>query len=448
MSNDPLERCTKAYEEFKIASKPRGSRAQSVANKEVENQKTMEYEVRKNAIIGPAPTPTPYVDNDKVDANVNEVLRAQHDREEERKMEIYKYKVECFKVWEDKMEDKINTVESDLQVAIGNLREQVENKDKDTNQKLKKEINGLRKEIEDLKNKTNPTTEMIADEVKKVLNKLPNSKSAISSRSKAELNKENYYREQSKLELVIRGIAKTNEDNPLPMIRDRLKTMTTNTFKIEDLKHAQWKGQSEKMEEIKTLVVKFNSEQDRDKVYDEVFERFKDKNSEVYVRKGICPSDRKGLEACYRRFDEHVVAGRIEKGTKISIKGGNGHYWLAKTMFKNVQDAELEEEAANGVDNKDNENEDTSDQSTNRKSRGGRGGPRGGRGGRGGGGRGGRGGGSRGNENSHNGNSGSRGSHGGGRGGRGRGRGGGNQQNHQNHQRGGRGRGGGQGHRR
>ena len=439
MSDDPLDRCTKAYKEFKAASKPRGSRAQSVANKEVENQKTMEYEVRKNAIIGPAPTQTPYIDNDKVDVNVNEVLRAQHDKEEKRAMEIYQYKVECFKVWEDKLEDRINNVENDLQVAIGNLREQVENKDKETNQKLKKEITGLRKEIEDLKNNANPTPEMIAEEVKKALNKIPNSKSAISSRSKAELNKENYYREQSKLELVVRGIVKTDEESPLPMIRERLQTMATNTFKMENLKYAQWKGQSDKMEDIKTLVIKFNSEQDRDKVYEEVFDRYKDKSSEIYVRKGICPSDRKGLEACYRRFDEHVAAGRIDKGTKISIKGGNGHYWLAKVMFKDEKDAELEEEAANGVDN----NEDNS--SDNRKSRGGRGGPRGGRGGRGGGGRGGRGGGGKGNN--HNGNSSSKGQSGGGHGSRGGGRGG-NQQSHQNHQRGGRGRGRGQGYRR
>ena len=168
----------------------------------------------------------------------------------------------------------------------------------------------------------------------------------MAPRQKAEIFKDNYLRNKSNREIVIRGIKNDTSKEAIEIARTAIENNVVQAhFERNQIVAAQWKGKDVEVEKRETLVVLFDNEANRQNIFESLSAECKKRSAKVFFRQGMCPSDLQRFRELHTKFEEFEKAGKINQGAKCTIKGSNGHYYLPKKLFKNTEDAEESEEA-------------------------------------------------------------------------------------------------------
>ena len=233
----------------------------------------------------------------------------------------------------------------ECQLMVGELDEKLDLKGKEAQievQKIRDENKLLRERLEALESLTDEKKlkEMIQKAVNDAVGKIKqndvNSKQ-IPPRAKREIQKENHERAKADREIVIRN-AKNNESDDTDQARQYLKKVATlqvdgQNFSRTWVSFAQWKGQSEPSEQT-VLVAKFEDKRIRDDVLKMIPKEKKDgKNGNLFIRPGICASDRKLHSQIYQEFNDLKAQGKIKPDIdKPKIRGSNGYLYLCPSV--------------------------------------------------------------------------------------------------------------------
>ena len=213
-------------------------------------------------------------------------------------------------------------------------------------------------------NKGESSEEVIEDITKRVSEKIksdlktsnPMPKGKMAPRQRAEILKDNYLRTKSSREIVIRGIKNNVGVEPVEIARKAIEdNLTQAAFDRTQIVAAQWKGKDVEIAKRDTLVVLFDNEANRQSTFENLDEDCKKRTSEIFFRQGMCPADLKRFKELHEKFDEFQKAGKLVQGAKCTIKGSNGHYYLPKRIFKNVEDSEEAEDTTAANENKNGE---------------------------------------------------------------------------------------------
>ena len=245
-------------------------------------------------------------------------------------------------------EELVEVRYQDCQMMVGELDEKLELKGKEASkevQKIKDENKALRERIDAL--------ELLTDEVKvkewikKAVDeavgkakkdfKPPEPSKQMAPRTKREIQKDNHERAKADLEVVIRN-AKNDMSNDIEQAKQYLKKVATvqvdgQSFSRTWITYAQWKGKSEPSKRT-VLVAKFEDKRIRDQVLKMIPKEKKDgKNGNLFIRPGICASDRRLHNQIYKEFDELKAQGKIKPDVeKPKIRGSNGYLYLCPSV--------------------------------------------------------------------------------------------------------------------
>ena len=245
-------------------------------------------------------------------------------------------------------EELVDARYQDCQMMTGELDEKIDLKTKEANkevQKIKEENKALRERIDAL--------ELLTDEVKvkewikKAVDeavgkakkdfKPPEPSKQMAPRTKREIQKDNHERAKADLEVVIRN-AKNDMSNDIEQAKQYLKKVATvqvdgQYFSRTWITYAQWKGKSEPSKRT-VLVAKFEDKRIRDQVLKMIPKEKKDgKNGNLFIRPGICASDRRLHNQIYKEFDELKAQGKIKPDVeKPKIRGSNGYLYLCPSV--------------------------------------------------------------------------------------------------------------------
>ena len=245
-------------------------------------------------------------------------------------------------------EELVDARYQDCQMMTGELDEKIDLKTKEANkevQKIKEENKALRERIDAL--------ELLTDEVKvkewikKAVDeavgkakkdfKPPEPSKQMAPRTKREIQKDNHERAKADLEVVIRN-AKNDMSNDIEQAKQYLKKVATvqvdgQSFSRTWITYAQWKGKSEPSKRT-VLVAKFEDKRIRDQVLKMIPKEKKDgKNGNLFIRPGICASDRRLHNQIYKEFDELKAQGKIKPDVeKPKIRGSNGYLYLCPSV--------------------------------------------------------------------------------------------------------------------
>ena len=262
------------------------------------------------------------------------------------------------------VEELVETRHQECQMAVGELDEKLELKGKEANkevQKIRDENKALRERIEALElltdeMKVKEIIQKAVDEavgkVKKDLKPSESSKQ-MAPRAKRDIQKDNHERAKADLEVVIRN-AKNDLSNDIDQAKQYLKRVATiqvdgQSFSRTWITYAQWKGKSEPSQRT-VLVAKFEDKRIRDKVLKMIPREKKDgKNGNLFIRPGICASDRRLHNQIYKEFDELKAQGKIKPDVeKPKIRGSNGYLYLCPSVKigKTKQDGAEDEVSA------------------------------------------------------------------------------------------------------
>ena len=233
----------------------------------------------------------------------------------------------------------------ECQIMVGELDEKLDLKGKEAQiemQKIKDENKLLRERIEALESLTDEKKlkEMVQKAVDEAVGKLKRNESnskQIAPRARREIQKDNHERAKADREIVIRN-AKNNESDDTDQARQYLKKVATlqidgQNFSRTWVSYAQWKGKSEPSEQT-VLVAIFDDKRIRDEVLKMIPKEKKDgKNGNLFIRPGICASDRKLHSQIYQEFNDLKAQGKIKPEIeKPKIRGSNGYLYLCPSV--------------------------------------------------------------------------------------------------------------------
>ena len=374
-----LRRAEQEKEKLKPEITQRTTRSQSQSQSQIQSDKTPEMEhlaAQKILLIGSEPDTTPYRQNPNVSADTNVILEKLHDEKMDRLKAEYKHKKQMVEYFEAIMEDRIQKAKNDCLLTIAELDEEITG---DTgkiqvavaagNLEINRNIKSIWSEISDLKianakNKGVSSDEVVDDIAKKVTEKIKDDikmpsqapKGRMAPRQRAEIMKDNYLRSKSLREIVIRGLKNDINVEAIEAARNAIENnITLASFDRSQVVAAQWKGRDVEMAKRDTLVALFDNEASRQEAFENLKEDCKKRTAKVFFRQGMCPSDLKRFRELHEKFDEFEKAGKLVQGAKCSIKGNNGHYYLPKKIFKNVEDSEETDEQTAEADAEDDQ---------------------------------------------------------------------------------------------
>ena len=364
-----------AKEKQKLAANQRSTRSKSVGGQDKE--KEMESLVaQKILLIGSAPEITPYINNSSVSTDTNLILQKLHEEKMDRLQAEYKQKKQMVDYFEAIMADKIEKAKAECLTTVAELEDdlvgetgKIELAIASGTTQLKKDVKSIWSAISDLriaKTKDGVSSDEVLDDItKKVTEKVKDdlkdykaaaqpSRGKMAPRQRAEILKDNYLRNKSSREIVIRGIKNDTTKEAIEIARSAFENHVTQAqFYRDQIVSAQWKGRDVEIEKRETLVVLFDNEANRQNVFESLTAECKKRTAKVFFRQGMCPADLQRFRELHTKFEEFEKAGKINQGAKCTIKGSNGHYYLPKKLFKNAEDSEETEEpedktAANG----------------------------------------------------------------------------------------------------
>lgn len=344
-------------------------RSQSIS--QPDKDKEMEsLAAQKILLIGSAPDIVPYVNNSSVSTDTNLILQKLHEEKMDRLQAEYKQKKQMVDYLEAIMADKIEKAKTECLTTVAELEDEltgetgkIEMAIATGTTQLKRDVKSIWSAISDLRiantkkgvsgddvieDITKKVTEKVKDELKdlKDLKASTNSSNGrMAPRQKAEIFKDNYLRNKSNREIVIRGIKNDTSKEAIEIARTAIENNVVQAhFERNQVVAAQWKGRDVEVEKRETLVVLFDNEANRQNIFESLSAECKKRSAKIFFRQGMCPSDLQRFRELHTKFEEFEKAGKINQGAKCTIKGSNGHYYLPKKLFKNNEDAEESEE--------------------------------------------------------------------------------------------------------
>ena len=246
-------------------------------------------------------------------------------------------------------EELVEAKFQECQLMVGELDEKLDLKGKEAQievQKIRDENKMLRERIEALESLTDEKKlkEMVQNAVNEAIGKArkefkqndSNSKQ-LAPRARRDIQRDNHERAKADREIVIRN-AKNDESDDTDQARQYLKRVATlqidgQNFSRTWVSFAQWKGKSEPSEQT-VLVAKFEDKRIRDDVLKMIPKEKKDgKNGNLFIRPGICASDRKLHSQIYQEFNDLKAQGKIKPEIeKPKIRGSNGYLYLCPSV--------------------------------------------------------------------------------------------------------------------